>query len=273
MQKQIVKAFLKIIDFYIFSNIHVALATFALVKITLLQLGISENTTPWFVFFSTLVSYNFIRFLRLNETSTWHKLWLENNIKMLYLISGLSLISILALSLQLRIKTLLLLFPFVLATFFYVSPIKKRSLRNIGGLKLFLIALSWASVTVLIPLTQNYITLRTTDWISFLQRFFFVIAITLPFDIRDVNYDSTNLKTIPQQLNLAKSKFFGILILLLFILLELVKPQTEQYIVSLLIIAIVAGLLLWKASKTQSKYYSALFVESLPILWYFGIII
>lgn len=41
----------KIIDFYVFSNIHVAFATFCLVKITLLNIGVSENMTAWFVFF------------------------------------------------------------------------------------------------------------------------------------------------------------------------------------------------------------------------------
>lgn len=71
-------------------------------------------------------------------------------------------------------------------------------LRNIPGLKLFLIAFSWAGITVLFPLIQNYMSIRITDWITFIQRFLFVLVITIPFDIRDINYDNNELKTLPQ---------------------------------------------------------------------------
>ena len=259
--------FIKFFNFYIFSNIHVSFATFFLVKITLNNVGISENKTAWFVFFSTLLSYNAIRFLRIGEIDTWYNLWLKQNKKNLYAVSLFSLFALIHLSFQLRLKALLVLIPFALATLFYVFPIKKYSLRKVAGLKLFLIAFSWAGITVLFPLVQNYIQLRTEDWLSFFQRFLFIIVITIPFDIRDITYDISNLKTLPQQIGSYKSKILGTVLLLFFVVLELLKPGNE-HLFNTILISFFSGLLLWFASQKQSKYYSAFLVESLPIIWW-----
>jgi len=256
----------KVFDFYIFSNIHVAIATYCLTKITLLEIGITESKTASFVFLSTLLSYNLIRFVRLNTIKNWYNNWITKNTKALYFISAIGLLGTLYYSIQLRFKAILTLIPFALATIFYVIPIKKKSLRKIARLKIFLIAISWAGITVLFPLIQNYMTIRITDWITFIQRILIVIIITLPFDIRDIEYDAKELKTLPQQIGIKKTKIIGILLLISFLILELFK--SEKTIINLLIIAIISGTLLIKATKKQTKYYSAFFVEAIPILWY-----
>ncbi len=260
---------LKILNFYIFSNIHVSLVASVLVKITLLQIGISENTTAIFVFFSTLLSYNIIRFLRLSDVKNWYNLWIKQHLKLLYFITIISLFAIIYLAFKLRLKAILVLIPFSLATLFYTFPLKKYSLRNVAGLKLFLIAFSWAGITVLFPLVQNFMTIRTIDWIVFIQRFLIIIVLTIPFDIRDVNYDISDLKTLPQQLGIHKTKYFGLVLSILFFTLELFKPITERQLITILLITVISALLLWKASSNQSKYYSALFSEGVPIIWYF----
>lgn len=263
-----------IIKFYIFSNIHVALATFCLTKITLLEIGISENSTALFVFFSTLVSYNFIRFLRINKITTWFQKWFQVNERYLYILTGTGLLFLIYFTFQLRLKAILVLFPFLLFTLFYVFPIKKYSLRNVAGLKLFLIAVSWAGVTVLFPLVQNFIIPGQVDYITFFQRFLFIVAITIPFDIRDVDFDSNDLKTLPQQIGIKKSKLVGVLSLLLFFLLEFFKDKIFlNTIIVLLIIAIVSTLLLINATSKQNKYYSAFFVEFIPIIWFCLIVV
>ncbi len=261
--------FLKIVNFYIFSNLHVSFAVFGLVKITLLEIGISENKTAWFVFFSTLFSYNTIRFLRLNTSKNWYSDWITNNIKILYFISGIGFVGFVYYGFQLRLKAILILIPFAITTFFYVFPFDRMSLRNIPALKLFLIAFSWAGISVFFPLTQNYMNIHSTDWITFIQRFLFVIVITLPFDIRDVNYDSIKLKTLPQLLGIKKTKHIGFLFLFLFFSLEFFKLNLQtNAIINLIIISILSGILLYFTTKNQSKYYSAFLVESLPIVWW-----
>ncbi|MCF6351085.1 MAG: hypothetical protein L3J23_08685 [Flavobacteriaceae bacterium] len=257
-----------ILNFYIFSNIHVALASFCLTKITLLEIGISENITALFVFFSTLVSYNFIRFLKSEKEINWFQEWSQIAKSNLRILTVAGLLFIIYFTFQLRLKAILVLFPFLIFTIFYVFPMQKYAIRNIAGLKLFLIAISWAGVTVLFPLVQNFIIPRAVDYIIFLQRFLFVAVITIPFDIRDLDMDSEKLKTLPQQFGIKKSKFIGLLFLVLFLVLIFFKSTfCLNSILILVIIAIISGLFLMKSTAKQHKYYSAFFVESIPIIW------
>jgi 4-hydroxybenzoate polyprenyltransferase len=72
-------------------------------------------------------------------------------------------------------------------------------LYQITGLKTILIALVWSVATVYVPVLQsmdspdNFQTL-----FIFTERFAFIFAIAIPFDIRDMGDDTRNgIKTIP----------------------------------------------------------------------------
>ena len=102
----------------------------------------------------------------------------------------------------------------------------------------------------------------------FAQRFLFVVAITLPFDIRDVDFDDATLKTIPQVLGVIYAKRFGILCLMLFVGMEFFKTLTDSFgFREHLMIATLVLIFLMRANKDQNKYYSAFLVESIPIVW------
>ena len=75
----------KILDFYIFSNIHVAISGFCITKITLIKFNVLNTLIPLFVAFSILASYNFIRFYEVKAKRLgWFKSWfLKNKIGML----------------------------------------------------------------------------------------------------------------------------------------------------------------------------------------------
>lgn len=263
----------RIFDFYIFSNIHVAFAVFSLTKITLLDYSIESNLLPFFTFFSTIASYNLIRIYKVSEIQHWTFLFVKQHKKSIISLTFLSLCVVVYLSFLLRFEALLAIIPFGLFTLFYVVPIplQKNStiaLRNIAFLKLFLIAVSWAGVTVLVPLLNYNIDLRGMELVTFVQRFLFVAVITIPFDIRDVNFDSVNLKTIPQVVGIQQSKVFGLLFLLLFLGLEFFKGTTEIiHFRNHLFIAVLSLIFLFRATPNQNKYYGAFFVESLPIVW------
>jgi 4-hydroxybenzoate polyprenyltransferase len=102
---------------------------------------------------------------------------------------------------------------------------------------------------------------------TFIQRFFFIAAITIPFDIRDLNFDDKNLKTLPQVIGIQKSKVVGLFFLMLFLGLEFFKNSTEVSYRINFIIALISLFFLLKATHDQNKYYSAFFVESIPIMW------
>ncbi|MDY7396940.1 hypothetical protein UMM65_16965 [Aureibaculum sp. 2210JD6-5] len=262
----------RILNFYIFSNVHVALAVFCLVKITLLTYQIHSNLIPLFCLFSTIFSYNLIRIFRVEEVQPWFFEFIKTNKSIIILLTVFSGVIAFAMVFKFRYQTILWLFPFAVVTMFYVSPFgtkkRKLSLRYVAFIKLFLIAVSWAGVTVLIPLIQHRISIGLDEIITFIQRFLFVVAITIPFDIRDMSYDKEELKTLPQAIGIQKSIWLGLLFLMLFLGLEFLKSpvQPEQLRIHFFI-AFITLLFLAKSTDKQNEYYSAFFVESLPMAW------
>lgn len=261
----------RLFKFYIFSNIHVAIGTFCLVKITLLSYGISENNTALFVLFSTIIAYNFIRFFCISDNTNWFTDWLNINRIVLYILTVISVLITSFIATSIQLKAFLWLLPFGFFTLFYglPFPFKKTSLRSVSGIKLFLIAISFAGITVLFPLVQNDVKIDLNVWITFTQRFLFIVLITIPFDIRDLYVDSKSLKTLPQIIGVKKAKMIGVLLGVLFVMLEfLKKPIDENQLMIILIVSIVSILFLINSKEKQSKYYSAFWVESLPIFWF-----
>ena len=95
-----------------------------------------------------------------------------------------------------------------------------------------------------------------------------VVALILPFEIRDVPYDSLNLKTLPQQMGVRITKLLGEGVLLICLVLEFFKNSSEvAYIISLLVFCVVLGWLLVISRTDQNRYFSSFWVEGLPILW------
>ena len=257
-------------DFYIFSNIHVAFGTFCFVKITLITQGVYTNDTACFVFFSTILSYNFIRFTNISTTKNWMTSWYIQHKILLILVSVLSGIGALFFLFKLNRTAILVLIPFMLLTFFYGInlPRMASSLRTISGVKTFLIAFCYAGITVIFPLVQNSIEIDVSIVPLFIQRFFFVLLITIPFDIRDVQFDSSRLQTIPQYLGVRNSKVMGGVLAILVVLIEtkLVLDANNSQIIVFIITGMALILLLF-SKKKQSKYYSSFWVEAIPIFW------
>ena len=87
---------------------------------------------------------------------------------------------------------------------------KKFGLRNIPGLKQFLITLVWTMSTVLLPLLEaqhhhmGIVNMRDAT-ILVAKRFLFIGALTVPFDIRDLFQDrQTGLKNHPRNVRRKK---------------------------------------------------------------------
>jgi len=266
-----------IFDFYIFSNIHVALAAYCLTKITLFEKGIDSNLLPLYVFLSTIVSYNLIRFYGPSGTQHWLDIFIKKKRKILLGMTMICIVILIYLTFQLHIKGIISLLPFGLFTLFYIIPLplKKNNsvaLRNVAFLKLFLIAISYAGVTVLFPLKNYNVEIGLNESVIFMQRFLFIAAITIPFDIRDLKFDHPGLKTIPQVLGVQKSKVTGLFFLMLFLGLEFFKYPNGNNLTINLIIAMISLIFILKSTPNKNKYFSAFFIEGLPIIWMFLVI-
>ena len=90
----------------------------------------------------------------------------------------------------------------------------------------------------------------------------------LPFEIRDMKYDSLKLATIPQQIGIRKTKIIGALILFIFFFLEYFKNEiNSSNVLVLLIVTFVTMVLVVFSTSNQGKYYSSFWVEGIPVFW------
>ncbi|WP_299364734.1 hypothetical protein [Winogradskyella sp.] len=264
----------QLLNFYINSSIHVALAVYSLTWVTLLQFELAyDKEVLYLVFFATITGYNFIKYF---GVAKFHHRQLAGWLKTIQIFSLMAFIAMCYYALQLNINSLLYLSIFGLITFLYAVPIipmryfrdRQKNLRQISGLKIYVIALVWAFTTVFLPLIDNEVEINSDIVITAVQRFILVIVLTLPFEIRDLNYDSVKLATIPQRIGVKNTKMIGALLLMVFFLLEFFKDDLDNNtIISTVIVLVVSLLFLVFSNKNQSKYYSAFWVESVPMIW------
>lgn len=263
-----------IFDFYLNSSIHVALAVYAFTWCTLLQFNLDyDKDVLYFVFFATITGYNFVKYF---GVAKFHHKSLASWLKAIQVFSFVAFVAMCYYTFQLQLKSILYLAVFGLITFLYAIPLlpmhyfrdNQKNLRQISGLKIYVIGLVWVFTTVLLPLIDNEIFINTDAILVSVQRFIFVIVLMLPFEIRDLNYDSLKLATIPQRIGIKNTKIIGVLLLLLFFFLEYFKDElTGNSILTTLTITIITLMFMIFSHKNQSKYYSAFWVESIPIVW------
>lgn len=263
----------RIIDFYINSSIHVALAVCGLVWVTLLNFNVGADLDfVFFIFFATITGYNFVKYFGLAK---FHHRILASWLKAIQIFSLLCFVGLANYTFKLKTETIFYFLGLGLITFLYAIPflpkkifVEAGNLRAIGGLKIYVIAFVWTCVTVLIPLLNENYVLDSDMVIEFVQRFLYVVIATLPFEIRDMKYDSLKLATIPQKIGIYKTKVIGVLLIVLVFLLEFFKD--EFYVNKTIILSVICVLLLLFllfSTKNQKHYYSSFWVEGIPILW------
>ncbi len=261
------KLFKKLFEFYINSSIHVALSVYALLRITEIYFDLPYNINlDFFILFGTIVGYNFVKY------AEFSKLNYLNTTKNLKLIQGFTLLCFFAtiyFGFQIKIETLLLFIPFGLLTLLYTFPLGlKNNLRNIPSLKIVIIALVWSGITSFLLFFDNKISFSSNAILVIIQRFLFIIVLTLPFDIRDVKFDKKHLKTFPQIIGVVQTKKIGFILLLITLIIEFFITPNPNFKYIFMIISFVLLIFLQRASIKQSKYYSSFWVEGIPILWW-----
>ncbi|RZN82618.1 MAG: hypothetical protein EVB11_07825 [Winogradskyella sp.] len=263
-----------VFNFYINSSIHVALAVYAMTWVTLISFDLPyDENALYFIFFATITAYNFIKYFGLAK---FHHRSLANWLRVIQLFSAVAFVLMCYYLLQLSLRTITLIGFLAIATFLYAIPLipkryffdEQQNLREISGAKIYIIALVWCFVSVLLPIMNAGIELSADISITLFQRYCYVLVLMLPFEIRDLNYDSLKLATIPQKIGIKKTKIIGVLLLMVFMMLEFFKDEiNDTSVISTLIITFVTLLFLIFSSKKQHKYYSAFWVEALPIFW------
>lgn len=257
----------KIFDWYINASLHVALATTALVQMTFYFCHIPFDViVTLFVFCGTSASYNIIKYLPFILKNKEYKTSLKLIIALTILFLGICCVLFFQLKTATQIVTLL----FCVLSIMYVVPFSKAlpNLRNFAGIKIYIVSVCWAGVTILLPMLNADMEIGIDVVYKFLQRFILTLILILIFEIYDLKYDSSYLKTVPQILGVSKTKNLIYGLLIPFYILEFFKEgyYPNQWFINLLLCVCIA-LFTFFASHKQSKYYTVFWVESIPILW------
>jgi len=243
-----------LLDFYIHSSIHVALAIYSLVRVTQLSLQLSlDESLSTMIFFGTIVGYNFLKYF---ESFQKGKFDLK---KYRYLV-GLTFLSLIAtLFYFLQLNNSVQIYFIKIGLIVAIYPF----LRKFGFWKLFMVSYCVTFITVYIPVLEYNLFLKN-EKIILLQRFLIVISLLIPFEILDSQTDNETLKTLPQRFGILKTKWFGIILLLPFVVVEFFKEKIE---ISTFVVATITAIFIGFTSIKKDKYYTSFWVESVPIIW------
>ncbi|MFD0796622.1 hypothetical protein ACFQZJ_04065 [Maribacter chungangensis] len=258
-----------VFDFYLDASVHVAFGVLALVGITVLTLNISVNEhLSWFLFFGTMVCYNFVKYgveakKYVLVANRYHK-----NIQFFSFIAvGFMFYHAYFLTRSVWIGILVLAF----VSGLYAVPVlpKAKNLRSWGGFKIFIVALVWMGATVLLPVLSAGHPFSWDVKVIAFQRFVFVLILLIPFEIRDLTYDDPELKTLPQRYGVANTKVFGSFMVLVFFFTTFLKDDLSTVdVVSKGLLFLLLGGLMYATKRNQSLYFSSFWVELIPIAWY-----
>ena len=269
-QNKIMKILKQLFDFYINSSIHVALAVVSLCVVSYVNFDFSpDSDLLLFVFFGSITGYNFVKYAGIAKL---HHSSLAKGLKIIQIFSFFAFLFLLWSAWNMQVEILYWTAFFGFFTLLYALPVlsKKRNLRSISGIKIFVIAFVWAGVTVILPFIEGGGIIGSEVLPEFVQRFLLVLVLILPFEIRDLKYDLQQLGTIPQKMGVTRTKILGFVMLAGVFLIEFLKDSVSRTSISALAIIILftAGMI-WKSREQQSQYFSAFWVESIPIFWMF----
>jgi hypothetical protein len=250
----VVYLFKKVVDFYIKSSIHVAFAIVSFAYVSFQSLNVLPQIDFFeFIFCSVVVSYNFLKYQSITC----------RNPEFLKLHPFLTLITLLALFFGIYL--------FVGFTFYEQFWILVIALSTVGYLfirKWAFFKIFYVSVTIvlfILGIPAIELEFDAIRWIpQSLSLFFLISAWMIPFEILDSQKDHLPHKTIPQLVGFPMAKILGYLFLGAFVCLHFFFFEID---VAKLLMLVISAFAIYFATPNRSFYYSAFWVESIPIVW------
>ena len=273
------------IHLIVFSNFFVSLCVAALTYRTFLYFNFPpSNALLVLVFSATYFIYNFQRLVRMNQKDIdeanigFRMRWVYKNKQPIIFTIVIAAIILVVSLFYLNIKTILALaimgfFSVVYVVRFIPYNNKWLALRDIPFLKIFVIAFVWTLVTGLLPLISKDVNQINLLHILFLSKqFLFVVAITIPFDIRDMKYDvEKGIKTFPLVVGVKNTLVLGMLLLLGFVAISSYEFLVFQSItmglwIAEIIAILLVMVLLLLSKKQQPELFYSFIIEGTSLL-------
>jgi len=239
------------------------------------------------VFCFTFFTYNGQRLIRIKEklistkNLSEHLKWVIKHESLLSILCIASGIIGLFCAFFIHPSSWIILIPMGILSTLYVFPLlpfykNYPSLRKLPYIKIFIIGLVWSLIIVYLPIleTQSIIKLDLNLFLALLQNFLFIIAITLPFDVRDILFDETsNLKTIPRLIGVKKTIILSeVLLVVSIIILYFLLPNRSHFYGLLIGYLITMILISFTNIKRKDLFFAGL-IEGTVLILYFSTLI
>ena len=261
------KWLVRFFDFYVNGSIHVSFAVISFLLITgaFLNISVSEYLI-YFVFFSTISYYNLLKY----GSGLLGNLRVDGRPLAILSFSLICLLIAFLSGLKLPSSIIPVVLVLIVLIVLYAAPIfpSDKNLRSLGLLKIIIVAVSWTIVTVLLPVIAAGYEIQWDVVILSVQRFILVLAMMIPFEIRDMYLDPPGIRTIPRRIGIKYTKWLGVILAIIsFALVYLKDDINPMEINSRLAVTIILSLLILKTPTHPSKYYASFWVEAIPIFW------
>ena len=267
-----------VLNIFIYTYIWVGLGAASLTFISSELQGISGTAPAALTFLLTLCSYSFIRLMKNRaSTSSSHneeELWNRKHPSTAWITFILSSAVLALLLWEFRASSKLyetLVLPAVL-TFGYSFPTGKTSrfrLREVPGIKILTIALSWGWTAFFIPTLITGGSVEENSYAILISLILYTIAITIPFDIRDLHKDDFKMRTLPQVLGAKGAGWLGIGLLVISGFGLFTYNQNASFVLCTATAFSYAGITIGLAGKNRSDFFYSFWVEASPIVWAF----
>ena len=283
------KPIISFIKLLIYSNFFVSICVVAFTHLTYIIYNLPQDNLPivlLMVFSFTFFTYNGQRLFRLRtklqylENIGERLQWvIKHQISLTILTVVFGLIGLIC-TYFINWYCFIILIPIGGLSVFYVIPIipfykKSPTLRDLPYLKIFIIALVWSLIIVWIPFVDTRFPLEELTikilLIALLQIFCFVIAITLPFDVRDMKFDKLDqLKTIPRLAGIKASIILSVIFLLgsIFLLYSSPIPVNNSKFYGFVIGHIITMLIIAFTNENRKELFFAGLVEGTVLILY-----
>ena len=260
---------MKLIRFLVYSNLWISLGASCLALLTFQFTEIEpDRNFILFVFFATLFSYNFQRLTRLSKLKKENpKLWILSHEKEAKFILILSFLGSL-------IFNPLYSHPYILLPIAFLGGISfaysYKGLRDFPMIKIFLIAASWGIFCGILPFFYSPFWSSVSWAQSFFWIFFYILAITIPFDIRDLQVDEKEKETLPQLLGIKGSKILALVFLAVsFLCIYTFSSSARTFL--FFISYLIAAFLIIQSSPKRKPLYFALLLDGHIIIQFIGV--
>ncbi len=270
-----------IIRWLVYSHVWLALGAAAQVWWTYMYLS-DRNSEPHliaFTFFGTLSAYGFMRLMRakgpLAEVVPLFS-WVSRHRRLQWIMCSITgLIAFIAI-MPLTSQLIGMLWWVVPICILYVLPFgypeRYFGLRAVPALKVPLVGIVWAVVTVAMPLRTIGLELDDPHVpLIFFSRVLLIMALTVAFDIRDAAIDPPGLHTIPQLLGDRGARGLAIAMMLVsaVLLFMLSRGLRPLYILSFFLVILGYAIATWlisKADRSRPEIFFGFTIDGMLIL-------